>query len=66
MLPCLQLSQWLRLEAFWQPGSEIFPDRVTQWTGNGTLCRVYFCVSMGLLEPFCLFTAVLLCRSVLR
>ena len=62
----MQLAQWLRLEAFWQPGSQVFPNSVTQWTGNGTLCRIYLAVSMGLLEPFCLFTAVLLCRSVLR
>lgn len=58
--------QWLRLEALWQPGSQVFPSKVTGWTGNGTLCRLYLCISMGLLEPFCLFTAVLLCRSVLR
>lgn len=59
------LFQWLRLEALWQPGSHIFDTNVTNRTGGGQLCRLYICISMGLLEPFCLFTAVLLCRNVL-
>ena len=62
----MQLSQWLRLAAFWGPGSRIFPSHVTQWTSQGVLCRVYICASLGVLEPLFLTTVVLLCRGPLR
>ena len=62
----MQLSQCLRLAAFWGPGSHIFPSHVTRWTGQGVLCRVYICASLGVLEPLFLTTVVLLCRGPLR
>ena len=65
-LGTLQLVQWLRLAALWAPSSAIFPAHVTNWSRNGALCRVYLCVSMGLLEPLVLLCALLLCRGGLR
>ena len=62
----MQLAQWLRLFALWGPGSRILPERVTRWSRDGLLCRVYLCVSLGLLQPFFLLVALLLCRSALR
>ncbi|KAK9832711.1 hypothetical protein WJX81_002865 [Elliptochloris bilobata] len=59
------LAQWLRLFALWGPGSRIMPARVTRWSRNGLLCRAYLCVSLGLLQPFFLLVALLLCRSAL-
>ena len=64
-IPLLQLAQWLRLEAFWAPGSQIFPAHVTRATGTGVLCRMYICVSMGVLEPLVLASVLLLCRGPL-
>lgn len=42
------------------------PARVTRWSRDGLLCRAYLCVSLGLLQPFFLLLALLLCRSALR
>ena len=61
-----QLAQWLRLSALWGPGSRILPERVTRWSRDGLLCRVHLTVSLGLLQPFFLLLALLLCRSALR
>ena len=64
----LQLAQILRLDALWVPEGVIFrskPD-VTGWTRNGVLCRIYLTLSLGILHPLFLCTALLLCRSSLR
>ena len=61
-----QLSQWLRLEAIWEPGSQIMPGRVTRWAARGWLCRVYLCISLGVLQPLFLLTVLLLCRQSMR
>ncbi|CAL5224511.1 g7208 [Coccomyxa viridis] len=57
------LSQWLRLEAIWEPGSHIMPERVTAWGGEGWMCRIYLCISLGMLQPLFLLTAMLLCQQ---
>ena len=62
----MQLAQWLRLAALWAPDSAIFSAHVTDWSRNGTLCRMYLCISLGLLEPAFLLSALLLCSAALR
>ena len=62
----MQLSQWLRLEAIWEPGSHIMPERVTSWGSGGWMCRVYLCISLGALQPLFLLTAMLLCQQSIR
>ena len=63
---CAQLAQWLRLEAIWEPGSQIMPERVTAWGREGWMCRIYLCVSLGMLQPLFLLTAMLLCQQSVR
>ena len=62
----MQLAQWLRLEAIWEPGSHIMPERVTSWGSGGWMCRVYLCISLGALQPLFLLTAMLLCQQSIR
>jgi hypothetical protein len=62
----LQLAQWLRLEAIWEPGSQIMPERVTTWGARGWMCRVYLCISLGMLQPLFLLTTALLCQQSIR
>ncbi len=62
----MQLAQWLRLEAIWEPGSHIMPQRVTSWGSEGWMCRVYLCISLGALQPLFLLTAMLLCQQSIR
>ena len=62
----LQLSQWLRLEAIWEPGSQIMPEMVTAWGEEGWMCRIYLCLSLGMLQPLFLLTAMLLCQQSIR
>ncbi|KAK9905066.1 hypothetical protein WJX75_009068 [Coccomyxa subellipsoidea] len=57
------LAQWLRLDAIWEPGSQIMSVRVTDWAKEGWMCRIYLVISLGLLQPLFLFTALLLCRQ---
>ena len=65
--PCsLQVSQLLRLSLFWSSTSPFVPQKVQRWNSDGKLCRIYLSVSLGLLEPFFLITALLLCGSTLR
>ena len=61
-----QLSQWLRLEAIWEPGSQIMPAHVTRWAARGWMCRIYLCISLGALQPLFLLTMLLLCRQSVR
>lgn len=63
---CMQLSQWLRLGAMWDPGSQIMSTRVTEWGKEGWMCRIYLCISMGLLQPLFLLTTLLLCLQSIR
>ncbi|EIE19033.1 hypothetical protein COCSUDRAFT_67942 [Coccomyxa subellipsoidea C-169] len=57
------LAQWLRLDAIWEPGSQIMSPRVTDWAKEGWMCRIYLVISVGLLQPLFLLTALLLCRQ---
>ena len=61
-----QLAQWLRLEAIWEPGSRIAGRRVTRWGAHGWMCRIYLCLSLGVLQPLFLLTTLLLCRQGVR
>lgn len=61
-----QLAQWLRLEAIWEPGSQIMPERVIAWASKGWMCRIYLCISLGMLQPLFLLTAMLLCQQSIR
>ena len=65
-LVAMQLAQWLRLEAIWEPGSYIMPQRVTSWGSRGWMCRVYLCISLGILQPLFFLTAMLLCQQSIR
>jgi hypothetical protein len=40
--------------------------RVTDWAKEGWMCRIYLVISLGLLQPLFLFTALLLCRQSTR
>lgn len=62
----MQLAQWFRLDAIWEPGSQIASERVTDWGREGWACRIYMVVSMGILQPLFLLTALMLCRQSVR
>ncbi|BDA49410.1 hypothetical protein COCOBI_14-0270 [Coccomyxa sp. Obi] len=57
------LAQWLRLDAIWEPGSQISSARVTNWGKEGWMCRIYLVISLGLLQPLFLLSALLLCQQ---
>ena len=48
----------------WNPGSSISSSAVTDWTGQGWMCRIYISASLGIFFPYCcLFTLFALERG---
>ena len=60
----VQLSQMLRLESLWLPSISL--AGLDKFADAGVRCRIYLTCSLGILEPFCLFTGILLSRGILR
>jgi len=59
------VAQALKIESMWLPAGRTLGPRFLQLAADGTLCRLFLTLSIGLLEPFCIFTGILLCRSIL-
>ncbi|KAI8107950.1 hypothetical protein M9434_005982 [Picochlorum sp. BPE23] len=67
----LAAVQILRLNVIWGPYSVVAPSKVTSWTSQGWMCRVYLTVCLGLLFPLCqtmvtIFFFRALCRHEYR
>lgn len=52
--------QLLRLSTLWGTGSVVFPTSFTNWTGDGWMCRIYLTLSLGILQPLCSLSTLLL------
>lgn len=52
--------QLLRLSTLWGTGSVVFPTSLTDWTGDGWMCRIYLTLSLGILQPLCALSTLLL------
>ena len=67
--PCsssVQVAQGLKMQFLWVPVGRRLPPLYQQWADDGTLCRLFLTLGTGMLEPFCVFTGILLCRGILR
>lgn len=54
------LVQMLRLTSLWGASSVVFGGGVTAWTSSGWMCRAYLAASLGVLQPLCSLTTLLL------
>jgi len=54
------------VELFWSIASHFLPEGFRTWAVDGRLCRLHLTISNGILEPFCAFAGLLLCRGILR
>lgn len=59
----LQASQLLRMTHVWAQTTVAVEETTS---GLGLLCRLYLCIALGLLQPWFLFLALLLCRHGIR
>ncbi|EFN51571.1 hypothetical protein CHLNCDRAFT_140060 [Chlorella variabilis] len=57
------VSQLLRVSILWGANSVVLPQSITSWTGAGWM--IYLTVSLGLLQPLCAFTALLMLTAAL-
>lgn len=58
--------QILRLPLLWGPNSVVAPSKVTAWTSQGWLCRIYLTSSLGIACPMVCWLALFLLTGALR
>ena len=52
-----------RIPAVWGYRSVVFEDDVTDWSGKGTMCRIYLTAALGVLHPLAAIFALACFRS---